>query len=61
MANELTKRGLFVSPTGVRSVWLRNDLQTFQRRLKKLLCISTSALRHGGAGDSKVADRASSR
>jgi winged helix-turn helix protein len=36
VANELTKRGTFVSPTGVRSVWLRHDLQTFQRRLKAL-------------------------
>src|ERR1700712_4532490 len=36
VANELTKRGTFISPTGVRSVWLRNDLHTFQRRLKAL-------------------------
>src|SRR5438270_940681 len=36
IANELTKRGLFVSPTGVRRVWLRHDLQTFARRLKAL-------------------------
>ena len=36
VANELTRRGSFISPTGVRSVWLRNDLQTFQRRLKAL-------------------------
>src|SRR4030081_21430 len=36
VANELTKRGQFVSPTGVRSIWLRNDLQTFARRLKAL-------------------------
>src|SRR5215831_9347962 len=36
VANELTKRGMFVSPTGVRSVWMRNDLQTFSRRLKAL-------------------------
>lgn len=36
IANELTKRGLFVSPTGVRSAWLRHDLQTFAKRLKAL-------------------------
>src|SRR3954454_10316686 len=36
VANELTQRGLFVSPTGVRSVWLRQDLETFGKRLKAL-------------------------
>src|SRR3954447_51142 len=36
VANEMTKRGQFVSPTGVRNVWIRNDLQTFARRLKAL-------------------------
>ena len=36
LANELTKRGLFVSPSGVRSVWLRHDLQIFAKRLKAL-------------------------
>ena len=36
VANELTRRGLFASPTGVRSVWLRRDLETFAKRLKAL-------------------------
>src|SRR5512136_558692 len=36
VSNELRKRSLFVSPGGVRSVWLRHDLQTFQLRLKAL-------------------------
>src|SRR6185437_2650602 len=34
VANELTRRGLFAPPTGVRSVWLRHDLETFAKRLK---------------------------
>src|SRR5436190_5324502 len=36
VANELTKRGQCVSATGVRSIWMRNDLQTLARRLKAL-------------------------
>lgn len=36
VATELTKRGLFVSPTGVRSIWRRHDLSTFGKRLKAL-------------------------
>jgi transposase InsO family protein len=36
VSNELRKRSISVSPTGVRSVWLRNGLQTFRRRLAAL-------------------------
>lgn len=35
-SNELKKKGIFVSPGGVRSVWLRHDLEIFQKRLKAL-------------------------
>lgn len=35
-SNELKKKGVFVSAGGVRSIWLRNDLETFKKRLKAL-------------------------
>jgi hypothetical protein len=36
VSNELSKRGMRVSPAAVRCVWMQHDLQTFQRRLKVL-------------------------
>ena len=35
-SNEPRKQGVFVSPSGVRSIWLRHDLANFKARLKVL-------------------------
>ena len=35
-ANTLKQQGILVSPSGVRSIWLRNDLESFKKRLKAL-------------------------
>lgn len=35
-SNELFKRGIVVSGSGVRSIWLRHDIENFKKRLKAL-------------------------
>ena len=44
-SNELRKQGIFVSPSGVRSIWLRNDLASFKQRLSAL---EKQVAEHGG-------------
>lgn len=36
VSNEMRKRGVFISPSGVRSIWLRHDLASFKERLNAL-------------------------
>ena len=36
VSNELKKKGIFVSPCGIRCAWQRHDLETFTKRLKAL-------------------------
>lgn len=36
VANELKQRGFIISDGGVRTIWLRNNLETFKKRLKAL-------------------------
>lgn len=40
VSNELKRKGISVSPMGVRGVWLRNDLETLKKRLSYVEKIS---------------------
>ncbi len=35
-SNELRKKGVFGSPSGIRCIWLRNDLESLKKRLSIL-------------------------
>lgn len=39
-SQELLSRGIIVSGSGIRSIWLRHDLETFKKRLKALESVS---------------------
>jgi len=51
-SNELRRKGVFISASGVRSIWLRHDLACFRNRLKALekhvrrSCLSADVCRH---------------
>lgn len=45
-SNELRKRGIFVSPSGARCIWLRHHLANFKDRLKALEVKVAEALQH---------------
>ena len=42
-SQELQQRGVLVSSSGVRSIWLRHDLKTLKKRLKALEAKSAQA------------------
>jgi hypothetical protein len=56
VSNTLKQEGIFISPGGVRSIWLRHGLETFKKRLKedagrKSRCRQLGVDRRSIAGD----------
>lgn len=45
-SNELRKQGVFISGSGVRSVWLHHSLENFKKRLKALVSIPVKRTIH---------------
>jgi hypothetical protein len=44
VSNELKKQGILVSPGGVRSIWLRHDLESFKKRLNSQVLTCSAAI-----------------
>ena len=38
----MRKAGIFLSPSGVRSIWMRNNLENFKKRLSALEAKATN-------------------
>src|ERR1700722_5695652 len=53
VANELKKRGLSVSASGVCCVWQRHDLETMNKRFKALGCVARATKKSSDCGSSR--------
>lgn len=44
VSNELKKKGIFLTPSGVRNIWLRYDLETFSKRQNLIFAFISNLL-----------------